>query len=103
MLMSKYGLGCDNVLTAEVVLADGRVVTASPESDPDLYWAIRGGGGNFGIVTSFEYRLHPVTEVLAGPIIWDVSQGANVLRFYSEFAASASRAARTAACMPSMV
>jgi FAD/FMN-containing dehydrogenase len=89
VLMGKYGLGCDNVLSAEVVLADGSVVTASPESDPDLYWAIRGGGGNFGIVTSFEYRLHPVTEVLAGPLVWDVSQGANVLKFYREFAASA--------------
>ena len=89
MLMSKYGLACDNLLSAEVVLADGRVVTASPESDPDLYWAIRGGGGNFGIVTSFEYRLHPLTEVLAGPLVWDISQGASVLRFYREFAASA--------------
>jgi len=89
MLMSKYGLACDNLLSAEVVLADGSVVTASPESDPDLFWAIRGGGGNFGIVTSFEYRLHPLTEVLAGPLVWDVTQGASVLKFYREFAASA--------------
>jgi FAD/FMN-containing dehydrogenase len=68
-LMSKYGLGCDNVLGADVVLADGRQVRASAQENPDLYWAIRGGGGNFGVVTAFEVALHPVSEVFAGHIL----------------------------------
>jgi FAD/FMN-containing dehydrogenase len=67
-LMSKYGLGCDNILAAEMVLADGRQVKASPKENPDLYWAIRGGGGNFGIVTEFDVALHPVSKVFAGNI-----------------------------------
>ena len=67
-LMSKYGLGCDNILGADLVLADGQQVTASAHETPDLYWAIRGGGGNFGIVTAFEVALHPVSKVFAGNI-----------------------------------
>jgi hypothetical protein len=67
-LMGKYGLGCDNVLAAEMILADGRQVRASADENPDLYWAIRGGGGNFGVVTEFEVALHPVSKVLAGII-----------------------------------
>ncbi len=68
-LMGRYGLAVDNLLSAEVVLASGEVVTASDDQDSDLFWAIRGGGGNFGIVTSFEFRAHPVTEVLKGPVL----------------------------------
>ena len=65
-MMNKYGLTCDNLLAAEVVLADGSIVKASADENPDLFWALRGGGGNFGIVTSFEYKLHPVGPVIAG-------------------------------------
>ncbi len=65
-LMSKYGLGCDNIIAAELVLADGSQARASAQENPDLYWAIRGGGGNFGVVTSFEVALHPVSTVYAG-------------------------------------
>jgi FAD/FMN-containing dehydrogenase len=67
-LMSKYGLGCDNILAAELVLADGQRARASANENPDLYWAIRGGGGNFGIATAFEVALHPVAKVFAGNI-----------------------------------
>jgi hypothetical protein len=67
-LMNKYGLGCDNVIEAEIVLADGRVVRASSSENTDLFWAIRGGGGNFGVVTAFKIALHPVTQVYAGMI-----------------------------------
>src|SRR5689334_6269688 len=63
-LMGKYGMAIDNLESAEVVLADGRVVTASEDDDADLFWAIRGGGGNFGVATSFEYRAHPVDTIL---------------------------------------
>ena len=65
-LMGKYGMAIDNLESAEVVLADGRVVTASDADDADLFWAIRGGGGNFGVVTSFEYRAHPVDMIFGG-------------------------------------
>jgi FAD/FMN-containing dehydrogenase len=83
-LMGKHGLAVDNLISAEVVLADGRVVTASEESDPDLFWAIRGGGGNFGIVTSFVYRLHPVTTVTAGLVAHPFEKAGEVLRFYRD-------------------
>lgn len=84
-LSRKHGLTIDNLLSAEVVLADGRAVTASEERNPDLFWAIRGGGGNFGIVTSFTLRLHPVRNVICGPTAWPASATADVLRWYRDF------------------
>src|ERR671934_1352140 len=89
-LMRKYGATVDNLLSADVVTADGELVSASEERNPDLFWGIRGGGGNFGIVTSFEYRLHPVgPNVLAGPIFHPLADAPEVLRFYREFIAGA--------------
>jgi FAD binding domain/Berberine and berberine like len=84
-LSRKYGLTIDNLLQAEVVLADGRVVTASETEHPDLFWALRGGGGNFGVVTSFVFRLHPVTDVVAGPTVWPVAATTDVLSWYRDF------------------
>lgn len=84
-LSRKYGLTIDNLLSAEVVLADGRTVSASQDDHPDLFWALRGGGGNFGIVTSFTLRLHPVTQVVCGPTAWPASATADVLRWYRDF------------------
>jgi len=84
-LTRRHGLAIDNLLSADVVLADGSFVTASAESHPDLFWALRGGGGNFGVVTAFEFRLHPVETVIAGPMFWDVAQAGDVLRWYREF------------------
>ena len=80
-----HGLSCDNLRAAEVVTADGRVVNASANENEDLFWALRGGGGNFGVVTAFEYDLHPVREVYGGPILFELSDAADVLRFYREF------------------
>jgi hypothetical protein len=84
-LMGKYGLGCDNILAAELVLADGRPVRASAHENPDLYWAIRGGGGNFGIVTAFEVALHPVSKVFAGMITLESEDPRHFLRAFSDF------------------
>jgi FAD/FMN-containing dehydrogenase len=86
-LMSKYGLAVDNLLSAEVVLASGAIATASEEADPDLFWAIRGGGGNFGVVTSFEYRTHPVASVLGGPVLHPLEAAPELFSFYRDFAA----------------
>ena len=88
-LTRKYGLTIDSLLSADVVLADGRVVVASPEENSDLFWAIRGGGGNFGIVTSFLFRAHPVHTVCAGPMLWEMDQAADILKWYREFIVSA--------------
>lgn len=91
-LMRRYGLTIDNFLSADVVLADGRAVTADAEENADLFWALRGGGGNFGVVTSFRYRLHPVgSDVFAGPVIWALEDAPDVLRFYREFIARVPR------------
>jgi FAD/FMN-containing dehydrogenase len=88
-LMGKHGLACDNLLSVEMVTADGRRVTASAGENQDLFWGVRGGGGNFGVVTSFEYRLHAVGQLLAGLILYPLEQAREVLRFYREYAAEA--------------
>jgi len=89
-LARTYGATVDNLLSADLVTAEGELVTASEEHNADLFWGIRGGGGNFGIATSLEYRLHPVgPTVLAGPIFHPLERAGEVLRFYREFAAAA--------------
>ncbi len=84
-LTRQYGLTIDNLLSVDMVLADGRFVTANSDENPDLYWAVRGGGGNFGVITSFEFRLHPVNMVNFGPTLWPLEQAADVLRAYRRF------------------
>ncbi len=86
-LMGKHGMAVDNLLSAEVVLASGEVVTASEDSDPDLFWALRGGGGNFGVATSLEYRTHPLASVLGGPVLHPLVSAPQLFSFYREFAA----------------
>ncbi len=89
-LTRKYGMAVDNLLSAEVVTADGRLVRASDDENPELFWALRGGGGNFGVVTSFEFRLHDVgPEVLSGQIMHRFEDTPDLLRFYRDFMASA--------------
>ncbi|MBR0820525.1 FAD-binding oxidoreductase [Bradyrhizobium liaoningense] len=89
-LMRKHGLTVDNLLAINLVTADGGLLRVSEDEHPDLFWALRGGGGNFGVVTSFELRLHPVgPTVLAGPILWDATDAAEVLRVYRDFIAGA--------------
>src|SRR5215212_4484240 len=85
-LMSRYGTAADNLLSAEVVLASGEIVTAGEDADPELFWALRGGGGNFGIVTSFEYRAYPVASVLGGPVLHPLAAAPELLAFYRDFA-----------------
>ncbi len=84
-LSRTYGLTIDNLLSADVVLADGRLVRASEDEHPDLFWALRGGGGNFGVVTSFEYQLHPVETVVAGPMFWPIEELEPTMRWYREW------------------
>ena len=84
-----FGLSCDNLLSAEVVTADGRRLVASDTENADLFWALRGGGGNFGVVTSLEFRLHPVTDIYGGPMFFEVKDAAAILAFYREFIATA--------------
>jgi len=90
-LTRKHGLAIDNLLEAEIVLASGERVRASADENPDLYWAIRGGGGNFGVVTSFLFRLHELDTVVAGPTFWPVESGAEVLAAYRDFLPKAPR------------
>jgi FAD/FMN-containing dehydrogenase len=88
-LLHKYGMTIDNLISAEVVNADGKVVTTNESLNADLFWGIRGGGGNFGIVTSFEYRLHPVgPNVFAGALMYEVAKASEVLDFYAKWAPS---------------
>jgi FAD/FMN-containing dehydrogenase len=83
-LARKYGLTIDNLLEADVVLADGRLVVANDRQNPDLFWALRGGGGNFGVVTSFLFRAHPVAEVFAGPVAFDQAEARDIMRLYRD-------------------
>jgi FAD/FMN-containing dehydrogenase len=84
-LSRNFGLTIDSLLSADVVLASGQLVTASAEENPDLFWALRGGGGNFGVVTSFEFRLHAVKMVTAGPTLWPMERAAEILTWYRDF------------------
>ncbi len=84
-LTRKYGLTIDNLLAADVVLADGSFVVASADENSDLFWALRGGGGNFGVVTSFLFQAHPVHTVCAGPMLWEMDQAADIMKWYREF------------------
>lgn len=89
-LSRKHGLTSDNLLSVDVVLADGRLVKASSKENPELFWGIRGGGGNFGIVTLFEFQLQPIgPEVMAGLILYPFADAREVLEFYREFTANA--------------
>ena len=87
-LMGKHGLTVDNLISADVVTADGTFRLANATDDPDLFWALRGGGGNFGVVTSLEYHLHPVTQVLGGLVLYPLERAHAVLRFYRDFCPS---------------
>lgn len=84
-LTRRYGLTIDNLLEADVVLADGSITKANAEENADLFWALRGGGGNFGVVTSFLFQAHPIHTVYGGPIFWDVEHGRQIMTWYREF------------------
>ena len=83
------GLSIDNLLSVDMVLANGDFVTGSEDQNPDLFWAVRGGGGNFGVVTSFLFKLHPISTVYAGPMLWNLDQAPTVMRWYRDFIAQA--------------
>src|SRR5215472_1310147 len=84
-LLGKFGLVADNLLSAQLVTADGCLLTANSQEHPDLYWALRGGGGNFGVLVSMEYRLHPISQVLSGLLLYSLDQAGAVLRHYNDF------------------
>jgi FAD/FMN-containing dehydrogenase len=88
-LARTFGLTIDNLLEVDVVLADGRFVTANAKEYPDLFWAVRGGGGNFGVVTSFLFKLHPISTVYGGPMIWPLEQASDLLKFWRDFITTA--------------
>jgi FAD binding domain-containing protein/berberine-like enzyme len=88
-LVRRFGLSCDNLISADVVTADGRMLKASASENSDLFWAVRGGGGNFGIITSFEYRLHPIGPVLGGLVFYPLNKAAGFLRKYDDLMANA--------------
>ncbi len=83
-LTRQYGLTIDNLLAADVVLANGNMVVASADDNSDLFWALRGGGGNFGVVTSFLFQAHPVHTVCAGPMLWGLDQAAGIMKFHAD-------------------
>jgi FAD/FMN-containing dehydrogenase len=87
-LGGKHGLALDNLISVDIITADGQLRIASATENPDLFWAVRGGGGNFGVVTSFEYQLNPVGPLLVGLVIFPLDQAREILRFYHEFASS---------------
>jgi FAD/FMN-containing dehydrogenase len=91
-LARAHGLSCDNLLSADVVLADGSFVTASEDQHDDLFWALRGGGGNFGVVTSFEFRMHPVETIYGGPLFFELDVAEEILRTYRKWIADGPRA-----------
>ena len=86
-LERKFGLACDNLISVDLVTADGRQVTASEDENPDLFWALHGGGGNFGIATSFEFRLHPVPIMTLGAAAVHAERAPEIARVYRDFAA----------------
>jgi FAD/FMN-containing dehydrogenase len=88
-LARRYGLSCDNLIAADVVTADGRLLRASEDENDDLFWALRGGGGNFGVATSLEFRLHPVGNIVGGPIFFELDAAADVMAFYRQYIAEA--------------
>ena len=98
-LSRQYGLTCDNLISADLVMPDGSVVTASSTENTDLFWGLRGGGGNFGIVTSFQYRLHPVRMVVGGPIFHPFDDAARTLGFYRAFAGGLAEACTSVAML----
>jgi hypothetical protein len=88
-LMRTHGLACDNLLSVDVVTADGRLLTASATEHADLFWGVRGGGGNFGVVTAFEYRLHPISQMLGGLLIYPLARAKELFRLYRDFTRTA--------------
>src|SRR5256884_7628410 len=84
-LSRTHGLTIDNLLGVDLVLADGSFVTANAKEHADLFWAVRGGGGNFGVVTSFLFQLHPISTVYGGPMLWPMEQAADVMKFWRDF------------------
>ena len=98
-LMGKYGLTIDNLLSVDLVTAGGYLLRASAGENPDLFWGVRGGGGNFGIVTSFEFQLHPVSSVLAGKVMYPITKAREVLRFYRDYTSSAPDELTASACL----
>jgi FAD/FMN-containing dehydrogenase len=99
-LMGLHGATCDNLLSVEVVMADASVVTADADANPDLFWALRGGGGNFGVVTSFRYQLHPVgPTVIGGAVMYSYEDASKVLRHFREFTKTAPDALTVYACL----
>ena len=98
-LMGRYGLTIDNLLAVDLVTADGILVRASAREYPDLFWGVRGGGGNFGIVTAFKFQLHPVGPLLAGKVVYPIAQAGDVLRFYREYTSNAPDELTAYACL----
>jgi FAD/FMN-containing dehydrogenase len=101
-LMGKYGLTVDNLLSVDLVTSGGGLLRASADEHPDLFWGIRGGGGNFGIVTSFEFQLLPVATVVAGKVMYPMSRAREVLRFYRDYTSNAPDELTASACLLTM-